>query len=168
MQDPKLKKSDLIWLLAYPLYQIIGTMRHEASHGLVAWLGGATITRFVFWPTIDPQRGFRWGYVQFSGSTGALTLAAPYLADLLTFGFFFWLCTRARFGRRWLWLNAVIIGSISPLANTAYNYLGSVCRRNDIARLLRVLPPLAVHACLVLALVLYGVGLWVVFKRAPR
>lgn len=163
-----LKKSDLLWLLAYPLYQIIGTMRHEASHGLVAWLGGATITKFVFWPTVDQQRGFRWGYVQWSGPTNGLTLAVPYFADLLTFGLFFWLCMCISFPHRWLWLNAVIIGLVSPLANTAYNYLGSAQGANDIGRLLLILPPLAVHAYLALTMVLYGIGLWMVFKCAPR
>ena len=40
MQSPTttLKREDLLWLLAYPLYQIIGTIRHEASHALLAWL----------------------------------------------------------------------------------------------------------------------------------
>ncbi len=109
LQNPKLKKSDWVWLLAYPLYQVVGTMRHEVSHGLVAWLEGATITRFVFWPTVDPQRGFRWGYIQFSGPTSVLTLAAPYLADLLTFGLVFWLCMRVRFGRRWLTPPTIIL-----------------------------------------------------------
>ncbi len=32
----RFQKSDLFALLAYPLYQVIGTVRHEASHALVA------------------------------------------------------------------------------------------------------------------------------------
>ena len=162
----KFRKTDFLWLLAYPLYQIIGTIRHEGSHALAAWLEGGTVTRFVFWPTVDQQRVFRWGYVQFGGPTSWLTLAAPYFADLLTFGLFFWLCVRFRFSRRWLWLNFVIIGLISPLANTVFNALGSGRPTNDIARLLHSLPPFAVYAYLVLTIALYCAGLWVVFKRA--
>jgi hypothetical protein len=161
-----LKKTDLLWCLAYPLYQICGTVRHEASHALGAWLEGATITKFVFWPTVS-SHGFRWGYVQFRGPTSWLTLAAPYFADLLTFGLFFWLCLRLRFSRRWVWLNAVIIGLVSPLANTVFNYLGAARGANDVGRLLHSLPPFAVHAYLALTIVLYGLGLWVVSKRAP-
>jgi hypothetical protein len=33
-----LKKTDLLWLLAYPIYQIIGTIRHEGSHALAGLL----------------------------------------------------------------------------------------------------------------------------------
>lgn len=162
-----LKKADLLWLLAYLLYQIIGTLRHEGSHALAGWLEGAAITEFVFWPSLDQGR-FLWGYVRFSGPTGWLTVAAPYFVDLLTFGLFFWLCTRLRFPHRWLWLNAVIVGMISPLANTAYNYLHASQAANDIAYLLRVLPPSAVHAYLIVTILLYALGLWLVFKRGPR
>jgi hypothetical protein len=37
-----LKKADFLWLLAFPLYLLIGTLRHEASHALVGWLAEAT------------------------------------------------------------------------------------------------------------------------------
>jgi hypothetical protein len=43
------QRSDLFWLLAYPLYQVIGTTRHEASHA-VAMEEGATIAQFVVLP----------------------------------------------------------------------------------------------------------------------
>jgi hypothetical protein len=163
-----LKKADFLWLLAYPLYQCIGSLRHEASHAVVGWLEGATITAFVFWPTLDQHWGVGWGYVGFSGPRSWLTSAAPYAADLSTFGLFFWLCMRVRFPCRWLWLNAVIVGLISPLVNTAYNYRGAPGGTNDVGYLLQVLPPLAVHAYFALTMVLYGMGIWVVSKRAPR
>jgi hypothetical protein len=164
MKTPKtmLRKRDLLWLLAYPLYQVIGTLRHELSHALVAWLEGATITEFKFIPT----QGY-WGYVRWSGPTDWLTLAAPYFVDLLTFVIFFWLCTSIKFHRHWLWLNAVIIGMLSPLVNTAYNYSGFIRGTNDIGRLLQVLPPFAVHAYMVLTILLYCIGLWWVFKPHP-
>ena len=158
-------RADLPWALAYPLYQTLGTLRHEGAHALAALFEGARVTRFVFWPTLAPRGGLRWGYVRFTGRTGWFTLAAPYLCDLLTYALGFWLCTRTRFSRRWLWLNVVIVGLISPLANSLYNYVGGHFRNNDVGRLLAQLPPLAVEAYFVVTLALYVVGLVVVFKE---
>ncbi|NIN63998.1 MAG: hypothetical protein GTO63_04630, partial [Anaerolineae bacterium] len=58
----QLARKDLVWLLATPLYILIGTLRHELSHAIVALLLGAQIERLVFWPTWS-ETGFRWGYV---------------------------------------------------------------------------------------------------------
>jgi hypothetical protein len=170
MQSPttSLKKADLLWILAYPLYQIIGTIRHEASHALMAWLEGSTVNKFVFWPTVNQSGRFLWGYVELSGPTTWLTSAAPYFVDPLTFGLFFWMCLRLRFPRRWVWLNAVIIGLLSPLFNSGYNYWRSPVAVSDVGRLLLSLPPFMVHAYLVLTMALYVVGLYIVFRRGPR
>lgn len=97
-----------------------------------------------------------------------LTTAAPYFADLFTFGLFFRICIRLHFPRRWLWLNAVIIGLLSPVFNTGYNYFRSSVAVSDVGRLLLSLPPFVVHAYLVLTIALYSIGLYVVFKRGPR
>lgn len=88
-----MKKTDLLWTLAYPLYQTIGTIRHEGGHALVAWLQGAEIEEFVFIPRI---RGdiFYWGYVRWVGNTNWLATAAPYFLDLLTFAIFFLICCK--------------------------------------------------------------------------
>jgi hypothetical protein len=48
----RFQKSDMLWLLAYPLYQVIGTVRHEGSHALVALVEGAKIEQFVVLPSI--------------------------------------------------------------------------------------------------------------------
>jgi hypothetical protein len=48
------------------------------------------------------------------GNTTWLSTAAPYFVDLLTAVLFFWICMRFRFQRRWLWINTIIIGLISP------------------------------------------------------
>ena len=89
----RFQKSDLLWLLAYPFYQIIGTARHEASHAFVALVEGAKIEQFVILPSIV-EGHFVWGYVLWSGSTDWVALAAPYLCDLLTYLLFFFICTR--------------------------------------------------------------------------
>lgn len=156
-----LYKSDWLWLLAYPLYQTVGTLRHEASHALVAWLEGATIVSFVFWPTRTPSGRFLWGYVRWTGSVGWLATAAPYLFDLLTFGLFFWLCTRVHVRHRGLWLNLFIVGLISPLANSAKAWLGD----GDVPFLMLRLNQSAVHAYFVLTLALYAVGSYVALKQ---
>ncbi len=59
----QMRRADLLLALAYPLYQIVGTLRHEASHAAIARLEGTPIERFVFWPTIRDGLGFSWGYV---------------------------------------------------------------------------------------------------------
>ena len=48
-----MKKKDFLWLLLYPVYQTIGTFRHEGSHALAAMAEGAEVTQFVFWPSFD-------------------------------------------------------------------------------------------------------------------
>lgn len=154
-----MKITDLLWILAYPVYQLTGTLRHEASHALVALLEGAKVTEFVFWPT----RGY-WGYVIWEGPVTSATIGAPYVCDLMTFGLFFVLCMTARFKRRWVWLNAVVLGMISPLINSVYNYWRGLRGPNDVGKLLESLPPLFIHAYFWFTMVFYLVGLILVFK----
>jgi len=158
-----LQKRDLLWILAYPIYQIIGTIRHEGSHALVALLEGARVTDFVFWPSIT-KVGFYWGYVRIIGSTDWVFLAAPYLVDLLTFAIFFCVCMWLLIRRKWVWLNILIIGMISPFANSLYNYWGSVGSSNDVGKLLEILPSNVVHGYFLLTLSLYTLGIYLVFR----
>jgi hypothetical protein len=162
-----MKKTDFLWLFAYPLYQIIGTFRHEASHALAAWLGGAQIDRFVFWPTIHETGGFMWGYVTWSGDISWITHAAPYLFDLITYLVFFVICMRFRFPRRWLWINAIAIGLISPFINSIYNYWGGLSSMNDVGKLLLALPTPIVHFYFILTLLGYLIGLILVLRASP-
>jgi len=161
----RLRFSDLLWLLAYPVYQILGTLRHEGSHAIAAVLQGAKITEFVFWPTMR-ERGLYWGYVNFLEETNWLVLAAPYFMDLVTFVLFFVICMRIRFRRKWIWLNLIIIGMISPFVNSLYNYLGSKNSYNDVGRLFADLPRGIIHGYFILTLIFYVVGIWVTFRRA--
>jgi hypothetical protein len=160
----RMKKTDLLWVLAYPLYQLIGTFRHEGAHALFAWLEGAHIQEFVFWPSIHDTRGFRWGYVMWEGDTTWLSTAAPYFMDLLTFLLFFWVCMRTHFKHRWLWVNAIAIGLLSPFINSAYNYWAGLDSLNDVGKLLRDLPPLSVHLYFIVTLAGYLVGMVVVIR----
>ncbi len=152
-----MKKRDLLWLLAYPLYQLVGTARHEAGHALVAWLQGYPIQAFVFWPTWG-DTGIRWGCAAWVGSVSAVALFGPYVLDLLTFLIALFLCTQVRFRRHWFWLNMVILGMISPLVNSLYNYVGGFRGSNDVGRLLERWPGGFVHGYFLLTLSLYLIG----------
>src|SRR5690242_19390678 len=89
----RLRRADLLWVLALPVYQLIGTVRHEAFHAVVAAAEGARITRFVAWPSVYEHQ-FLWGYIIWQGRTDVLVTIAPYLGDLLTFAVFFVVVTR--------------------------------------------------------------------------
>lgn len=160
-----MKKSDLLWVLAYPLYQLIGTVRHEAGHAVVAWLEGYPITKFVFWPTEG-----RWGYVVWDGPVAAISLFGPYVLDLLTFLVALIVVTQGRFRRHWLWINVVILGMLSPFINSLYNYQGGLRGgSNDVGRLLGRWPPTFVHGYFLVTLALYlgGVVWALITKRTP-
>ena len=158
-----LKRKDLWWLLAYPFYQIISTFRHEGAHALIALLSGGEISKFVFWPSMYKEK-FYWGYVVCIGAKGWLFFAAPYLLDLLTFVASFTLCMIVILKRRWIWLNLVIIGIVSPLVNSYYNYSGGFQSMNDVGKLLRDLPAGIVHWYFITTLSLYLVGIVIVFS----
>ncbi|MGD8730302.1 MAG: M50 family metallopeptidase [Anaerolineales bacterium] len=153
--------KDFYWVLAYPIYQVIGTLRHESGHALAAIAFGGKIEEFVFLPT----QGY-WGYVRWDGPHNLFTIGAPYLLDLLTFLIFFAICMQFSFRRRWIWLNLVIIGVVSPLINSVYNCRQNPGRVNDVTILLRDGNETMVHAYFILTLSLYVAGLWILFTRA--
>ena len=158
-----MKIRDLLWILAYPVYQVIGTFRHESAHALITILGGGEIKEFVFWPSLY-KGDFYWGYVVSSGGpTGPLFSAAPYLLDLITFVFFLPLCALVLFKRKWIWINLIAIGLISPFANSIYNYRGGLRTMNDVGEMFRDLPDLIVHGYFYSTLLIYLIGIILVF-----
>jgi hypothetical protein len=162
-----LRPSDAAWLLAYPLYQILGTARHEASHALVAMAQGARIDRIVAVPSIVDGR-FLWGYTAFSGGRlNWLVWAAPYFADLLTVVLFLPLCRWAAVrAPHAVWLNLVVIGLVSPLANSSYEYVLAFLRpMSDVAYVLTQVPPALVHAWFVVTIPLYACAVMVSVRR---
>lgn len=154
-----MKRRDLIWILAYPAYQIVGIFRHEGSHTLAAMAEGAKVTEFVFWPSFDLGR-FIWGYTGWQGPTTWFTTAAPYFCDLLIFFVALLIVLEVKPRRRWLWFNILIIGMLSSLVNSAYNYFGGLAGSfNDVGKLLYQLNPVAVHSYFAITLLFYAWGI---------
>ena len=165
----RMRWVDLWWLAAYPLYQIIGTIRHEGSHALVAKIEGADVTKFIFWPNTDLGR-FTWGYTQWTGDTSWATIAAPYFCDLIWFVGFFFLITRVPIRNHMLWLNLVIIGLISPLLNSFVQWMAGIfgSPETDVAKWLADGPDALIHLYFLLTVSAYVIGLVAVFWRVPR
>ena len=158
------KRKDLLWFLLYPVYQTISTIRHEGSHALAAMAEGAEITEFVFWPTFRP---FRLGYVSWRGFTTWFVTAAPYFCDLITFFVALLVILEAKPQRRWLRLNILIIGMLTPLLNSAYGYSQGLAGSpiHDVSKLLRYLDPIVVHLYFALTLLFYTWGLYYCYFR---
>lgn len=156
----------MLWALAYPVYQMISTIRHEAGHALVALIEGAEIIEFVFLPGIAGGQ-FYFGYVRWEGATSNLAVAGPYILDLLTFLIFFGICFYGDIKRHWLWLNLVVLGVFSPLLNSSYQYLkAGLNMRGDISWLVAKLPAAWVHASMISIIMLYLVGTTLVLRKS--
>ena len=166
----KIHTSDLLWLLAYPLYQVIGTIRHEGSHALAGILEGAQVTEFVFLPRFGGRTLVVWGHVSFNGVTSWLTSAAPYFCDLITFILAFLLLYACVVKPHWLWINVVAIGLVGPIANSVWNYaklFHPYGIYGDTNYLVDVLPPPLVHSYFLLTIIPYLWGTMLILKGSP-
>jgi len=132
-----------IWhLIAYPIYQILGTLRHEGSHAIeVMWHGGV-VWQFQILPHF--YRGsFYWGRVRWvnplSAEKAIRVLKAPYYvnAACIAWGVVLGRAVLlevvaldhiARFG--------LIMLLLSPAIDTLYNLAKLILRRDgDFARI---------------------------------
>ncbi len=165
-----MKRTDALWLLALPIYQVIGTARHELSHAAVGILQGTEVVEIEILPSIDPSEGLLWGYVQLSGGqVDWLMSAAPYLCDMLVFAIFLPLCICARSMPHWLYVNCFILGIVSPLVNTGYNYLKVFTGQyGDVDYLMFLFPDAAVHAAFLLSIAVFGTGAWMTARAHSR
>jgi hypothetical protein len=159
-----MKRKDLLWVLAYPVYQIIGTIRHEGSNALAATAEGVEVRKFVFWPNVDLEH-FSWGYVSWYGYPTWFVTAAPYFCDLVTFFIALLIILEAKPRPRWLWINILIIGMLSPFINSLSNYIGGLSGPNDVGKLLGNLDPIAVHLYFALTFAFYAWGLYHCYFR---
>lgn len=168
-----MKKRDALWLLALPLYLLIGTARHELSHAAAAHLQGARITHIRLFPSIDPEIGLIWGRVGHEGGNVTwVTTAAPYFFDVATFAVFLFICMWAPRMPRWLWINCFIIGLVSPLVDVVYNYQKVFWSpHGDVPRLAMHFSPMLIHAVFLPVIALFAAGIVMalrVFSRASR
>lgn len=116
----RLRRRDLVWLTAAPVYMALAIWRHEMVHAAAALLEGHTVHKVVFWPQHDAGH-FTWGYVRHSGGGSTFVGAAPYLVDALLLAGSFLACRRWRWSHAG-WINVVAVGMVSSLVNSAYNY----------------------------------------------
>ena len=161
----RFQKKDLWWILAFPVYQVIGTIRHEGSHALGAMFQGVEITKFVFWPSLIDGK-FNWGYVMWASNVSWLAVAAPYFCDLLWFLVFFIIILKIKIKHHWIWINLIIIGLISPLIDTLWNYFRIILGRGDIIKLLNELPDFTIHAYFIITIILYIAGIYLIARRS--
>lgn len=167
----KLRLTDLWWLLAYPVYQTLGTIRHEGSHAIAAKIEGADVTKFVWYPQTDQGR-FTWGYTEWTpgSATGWFTDAAPYLCDALWFAAFFFIVTRIAWKNHYIWLNVVILGMLSPFVNSFWQWMAGIfgSKETDVAKWLDAGPDALIHLYFLVTCTAYVLGLLVVLWRIPK
>jgi len=128
---------DLLWhLLAYPVYQILGTIRHEACHAIVARSFGASIVEFKFLPH---RREGKWnfGYVRWVGDLDRgqrnFVKKAPYLLGVVMIVCGVWLHTLYEFKEFHWFVFATVMLVVSPVVDLVYNlFKALVWKRGDL------------------------------------
>jgi hypothetical protein len=96
-------------------------------------------------------------------------IAAPYIIDFLFFALFGILCAAIPRMPRWAWVNCFIIGVLSPLIDTAYNYRGLFTgKHNDAVYLARVHGAVVTHVLFATAVVCYIIGVTVIVMRRMK
>ena len=117
-----------IWVIhiaLYPLYQIIGTWKHEGAHALAAKAQGLTIVEFKFIPSRVDGR-WLWGYVRWTGGVANMTtLLMPYYVDAALFcvsvGLFTGIAEEWWAQHIQLFFLSFILTIILPLVDVIYN-----------------------------------------------
>jgi hypothetical protein len=110
----------LIHVLALPVYQILGTIRHEGSHAIAALLYGRNIVEFRFLPGRRDDGHWYWGYVGFDGPANGVILLAPSIAAAASVICWFKFVRPLELGTHW-WLFTTIALLASPIVDTLYN-----------------------------------------------
>jgi hypothetical protein len=152
--------KDWLWALGLPIYILIGTARHELAHAFAATLEGAHVESIHLIPTLTPNNGVLWGYVNWTGTTTWITLAAPYFCDLATFLLGLWIFSLRITMPRWIRVQVFAIGVLSPAINSLYNYQAVWYNPlADVSRVMTTIPPVWVGAWIVLSLAVYCAGI---------
>jgi len=140
----------LIHLIAgYPIYQILGTIRHELSHVVSYWCCGYGIKELHLLPFRDTDGLFYWGRALPAVCAGAkLSIhmhLAPYYTNAILIAL--WVVFAATIGRQHemlanvnvldynLLVGATILLLVSPIVDTVWNlYKYARYDRGDFAR----------------------------------
>lgn len=151
-----LKKTSLVWFLGIPVYILINSLRHELSNALMVWLTNGELLHFSFLPVFSASGWLEYGSIRWAGGVEWLILAAPYIGDFLFFSGAAYFCYEKRFENQWLLTNLIIIGLISPIFNTGYEYFSSIFMQTDVTRLIELMPfDEIVHIAFVMVLGFY-------------
>lgn len=129
--------ADILWhVLAYPIYQILGTLRHELCHAAAAKSFGATIEEFRVLPHRRDGRWY-WGYVRWGGDLDAAQVSvvkkAPYLLNVALVVAWFVLRYAREFESFHWFAFATVTLLVSPVADSTYNlFKAIVWKRGDL------------------------------------
>lgn len=134
------KKSDASWLLGAPFYILINSLRHQVAIILLVWMTGGKILSMSFLPTFGNGGWLRFNTVTWQGGIDWLILSAPYFADFIIFSCFAAICYYLRIKQRWVLVNLIIIGLLSPIFYSGYGYFSSVFVQTDINRIIELMP----------------------------
>jgi len=142
-------RDALFHLLAYPIYQILGTIRHELAHVIAYWLSGYGVKELRVFPFRDTNGTFYWGRVLPESRMGAthnvhMHLAPYYVNTVLCgawaiFAMIIWERTNQLSGINEQEYNVLlaitILTFVSPIVDTGYNLLKYLWRgTGDFAR----------------------------------
>ncbi|NPV78240.1 MAG: hypothetical protein HPY59_17930 [Anaerolineae bacterium] len=156
--DIPVRWSDFLWLLFLPGYMLVDTLRHELSHALAAWLMGVRVLTINIIP--GRQLGyFSFGYVILDENANWLVVAAPYFCDLALFVAVFGLIRFRRFERRWVYINLVMMGLLSPLYNSLSGFINSKAIYNDVARLMMIFSEVTISYVFLFVILFYLIAL---------
>ena len=117
-------------LLLYPVYQIVGTLRHEGAHAIAAIISGFEIVQFRFWPSkVDGV--FYWGFVRWRARmpyefgypprASRHVFLAPYYVDLVFIVAGAVVLAAVEISEPHVYMVALVSLIISPIMDCIYN-----------------------------------------------
>ena len=117
-----------IYVLCYPIIQVLSTMRHEGLHALAAWFEGAKIKKISVLPKmrkIDGNKRLTWGFIEYDYPFGERRTMwvplAPHICMPLVVMSTSVVLLLGNFSYH-IWAILTIFGIISPFIDFTANY----------------------------------------------